>query len=137
MESRVKKMLAVACLLLVTSCAYLHPNTAVLPPILFQDEVLRPYITIGTIEVRRGIFGTVDLPSPLPTYLQPQDTNFAWAMTSLREEAAKMQADAVIFPEVSGSTDTFFFFVPHTEFIARGTAIRFRHQIPPTPTTLE
>ena len=137
MKSRISKLIIVIATLLGTSCAYLHPNPATLPPILSLDEVLRPYTTIGTIEVHRGIFGTVDLPSPVPSYLQPQDTNFAWAMTALREEAAKLQADAVILPEVSGSTDTFFFFVPHTRFIAKGVAIRFRQQIPASPATLE
>lgn len=137
MTSRIRQLIIAATLLIGTSCAYVHPNPASLPPILFHDEVIRPYIPLGTIEIHRGIFGTLDFPSPTPSYLQPNDTNFAWAITALREEAAKMQADAVIFPEVSSTTDTFFLFIPHTEFTARGTAVRFKQEVPSLPATLE
>ncbi|QXE89081.1 hypothetical protein KP001_11445 [Geomonas subterranea] len=86
------------------------------PPILTQEELLRPYQKVGTIEVHRVRYGARE-------DLTPADYN--WANDALRAEAAKIGADAVILPEVKVEMDTFIFF-PKSEMTARGTAIKFR-----------
>lgn len=86
------------------------------PPILTQDELLRPYQKVGKIEVRRVRWGDRE-------DLTPAD--YGWAKDALRAEAAKIGADAVILPEVKVEMDTYLFF-PKSEITARGTAIKFR-----------
>jgi len=86
------------------------------PPILTQDELLRPYKKVGTIEVHRVRYGEKE-------DLTPAD--YSWANDALRAEAAKIGADAVILPEVKVEMDTYIFF-PRSEMTARGTAIKFR-----------
>lgn len=86
------------------------------PPVLAQDELLRPYQKVGTIEVHRVRYGARE-------DLTPADYN--WANDALRAEAAKIGADAVILPEVKVEMETFIFF-PRSEMTARGTAIKFR-----------
>ncbi|GFO65411.1 hypothetical protein M1B72_16765 [Geomonas paludis] len=86
------------------------------PPVLAQDEVLRPYKKVGTIEVHRVRYGDKE-------DLTPAD--YSWANDALRAEAAKIGADAVILPEVKVEMDTYIFF-PKSEITARGTAIKFR-----------
>ncbi|MBU5614985.1 hypothetical protein [Geomonas azotofigens] len=86
------------------------------PPILTQEEILRPFQKVGTIEVHRVRYGAKE-------DLTPAD--YSWANDALRAEAAKIGADAVILPEVKVEMDTFIFF-PKSEMTARGTAIKFR-----------
>ncbi|MBJ6800468.1 hypothetical protein [Geomonas propionica] len=86
------------------------------PPILAQDELLRPFKKVGTIEVHRVRYGD-------KADLTPAD--YSWANDALRAEAAKIGADAVILPEVKIEMDTYIFF-PKSEITARGTAIKFR-----------
>ena len=86
------------------------------PPILAQDELLRPFKKVGNIEVHRVRYGDKE-------DLTPAD--YGWANDALRAEAAKIGADAVILPEVKVEMDTFIFF-PKSEITARGTAIKFR-----------
>lgn len=114
--------------LLFTACAALHPPAAALPPVLAQDEATKPFAKLGTIEVTRRVLGTVELPHQLAGRLQqPSDANYAWGLQALREEAAKLHADAVILPEITGETSQFYlFFIPYTNFRAKGIAIRFR-----------
>ena len=48
-----------------------------------------------------------------------------WGFAAIRLEAAKMGADAVILPEVTGHSVTFMV-LPSTEYRASGVAIRFK-----------
>jgi hypothetical protein len=48
-----------------------------------------------------------------------------WGYRTLREEASKMQADAIILPEVT-SRPTTYLIVPSNEYRATGVAIRFK-----------
>jgi hypothetical protein len=101
-------------------CAGVDSNTrndsSGLPPILTQDELVRPYIQLGRIQITREVFTTDAL---IKTDV------YDWGTTALRREAAKMGADAVIFPEVSGDKTTTGL-LPSTEFRATGVAIKFK-----------
>jgi hypothetical protein len=103
-------------MLLSSGCATTAHQTGDLPPILMQDELLRPYQKIGVIEVARE------------RYVFPDDlskADYSWGYQALRQEAAKMGADAVIFPEVKAELQTYIFF-PTSEMKAKGIAIKFR-----------
>ena len=86
------------------------------PPVLNQDELLRPFSKVGVIEVRRSRYGD-------RSDFSSEDYN--WAHDALRAEAAKINADAVIYPEVSVEVHRYLFF-PKSEMKAKGTAIKFR-----------
>lgn len=88
-----------------------------LPPILEQDELFRPYTKLGRIRITREVYGILD------SKIFPDIRE--WGYSAIREEADKMQADAVILPEVTGATTTYLF-VPSTEYIATGVAIKFK-----------
>jgi len=106
--------------LFIGGCALLTGNIPAgrdLPPILAQDELIRPYTTIGRIQVTREVYGIVD---PLMT---PEMRE--WGHAAIRAEAAKMGADAVILPEVTGRSITYLV-IPSTEYRATGVAIRFK-----------
>jgi uncharacterized protein YbjQ (UPF0145 family) len=77
---------------------------------------MRPYQKIGVIEVERERYGS-------PGDLTAADYN--WGYQALREKAAKMGADAVIFPEVKAELQTYILF-PTSEMKAKGVAIKFR-----------
>ncbi|HBA88723.1 MAG TPA: hypothetical protein DCZ75_12305 [Geobacter sp.] len=110
-------VLFLLCAILVNcGCATTPAVKADAPPILRQDELLRPYQKVGTIEVHRTRYGS-------RSDLSPADYN--WANDALRAEAAKIGADAVILPEVTVEMDTYIFF-PTSEMKAKGTAIKFR-----------
>ncbi len=106
--------------LLLAGCAGVDSNTrndsSGLPPILTQDELVRPYISLGRIQITREVFTTDAL---IKTDV------YDWGTAALRREAAKMGADAVIFPEVSGDKTTTGL-LPSTEFRATGVAIKFK-----------
>jgi hypothetical protein len=102
--------------LLSNGCAMLKFHSAELPPILTQDELLRPYQKLGVIEVQRERYGF------------PQDltkADYDWGYQSLREEGARIGADAVIFPEVKSELESYIVF-PSSEMRAKGIAIKFR-----------
>ena len=105
---------------LLAGCAGVDSNTrddsSDLPPILTQDEVVRPYIRLGRIKITREVFTTDAL---------IKSDVYDWGTAALRREAAKMGADAVIFPEVNGAHTTTGL-LPSTEFRATGVAIRFK-----------
>ncbi|WP_298436653.1 hypothetical protein [Geobacter sp.] len=106
-------------LLLTAACATVPPSATTereLPPILAQDEIFRPYVRIGTVEVSRERFGAVD---------DLRDEADDWANEALEAEAAKLGADAVILPEIRGERSSYLFF-PITEIKAKGVAIKFR-----------
>ena len=85
-------------------------------PILSQDELIRPYIKLGRIQVTREVYGT--------DYAVSSDIN-AWGLAAVRQEALKLGADAVMLPEVTGRTTTSGIF-PLTEYRATGFAIKFK-----------
>lgn len=119
--TRFKTLPALACLLLLVllTCSCSLFGTAKhqeLPPILTEDELLRPYVKLGRIQVTREVFGS--------DYMVTSDIK-EWGFSAIRAEAAKMGADAVILPEVSGHTSTFTV-LPATEYRASGVAIRFK-----------
>lgn len=103
-------------LLLITSCNTIPP-TRDLPPILAQDELIRTHVKLGRIQVSREVYGIVD-------YQLTPDIR-EWGFTAIREEAAKMGADAVILPEITGHTITYLV-IPTTEYRATGIAIKFK-----------
>lgn len=89
-------------------------------PILTMEEVSeRSYTKIGRINIRRTVHLNDYVISP---NLQE------WAVEALQQEATKLGADAIIFPEVSSrelsqiGIPSF----PATEYRASGTAIRFK-----------
>lgn len=109
--------LALFCTMLLSSgCATTGHHASDLPPILTQDELLRPYQKLGVILVQRERYGS-------PNDLTPAD--YSWGYEKLREEAAKIGADAVIFPEIKAELETYIFF-PSSEMTAKGIAIKFR-----------
>lgn len=111
--------LMAASALLTTACATLTPATApdpnTLPPILSQDEIIRPYTKLGTVEVSRKRLGHID---------DLKNEADEWAHDALGAEAARMGADAVIFPEVRAEKGKYILF-PSTSIKAKGVAIRF------------
>ena len=78
----------------------------------------RGYRTLGRIQVNRTVYFSDYAVSP---NLQE------WGLRALREEAMKLEADAVIFAEVTSKENTISGFpsFPATEYRARGVAIRF------------
>jgi hypothetical protein len=109
-------LLLVCAVLFAAGCATTATHKQELPPLLAQDELLRPYQKVGTIEVRRERYGS-------PLDITPDDYN--WAYQALREEAARIGADAVILPEVNVEEESYLFF-PISEMKAKGIAIKFR-----------
>lgn len=102
-------------MLLCSGCATTKPSPD-LPPLLAQDELVRPYNKMAAVRVTRERFGTAyDL----------KKEDYDWAYEALREEAAKIGADAVIFPEVKLEASSYFLF-PTSQVDARGVAIKFR-----------
>ena len=108
--------LLVCALLFTCGCATMSNHSEELPPLLAPDELLRPYQKAASIEVRRERYGS-------PEDLTPADYN--WAYQALREEAARIGADAVILPEVKVEQHIYLFF-PVSHMKAKGVAIKFR-----------
>lgn len=110
-------LFVVVALLLACGCAIVKVKvqTENLPPVLTQDELLRPYHKVGAIEVRRERYGS-------PYDLSPAD--YSWAHRALQEEAARIGADAVILPEIKVEVERYVFF-PTSELKAKGVAIKF------------
>ncbi len=102
--------------LLLAGCAGAGRYGRELPPIFTQEQLSRPYVKIGQVVVTRERYGA-------PEDLGPAD--YEWANQALRAEAAKIDADAIIFPEVKVQSSTYLFF-PSSEISAQATAIRFR-----------
>jgi hypothetical protein len=90
-----------------------------LPPILAQDELLKPFVKLGRIQIVREVYFT---DFGIDPNLQE------WGVKSLREEALKLGADALILPEVTSRQITIVLFpaFPATEYRATGTAIKFK-----------
>lgn len=111
--------LVAASALLTAACATLTPATLpdpnTLPPILAQDEIIRPYTKIGTVEVSRERLGHID---------DLKNEADEWAHDALGAEGAKLGADAIILPEVRAEKGKYLIF-PSTSIKAKGIAIRF------------
>ena len=89
-----------------------------LPPVMSMDELKQPYSKIGRIQVTRKVYFT--------DYAMPPQLH-EWATSALREEAGKLNADAVILPEVTSRQIDIVVFpsFPATEYRATGVAIKF------------
>lgn len=99
-----------------SGCATTGKKYTELPPILSQEELRRPYDKMGVITVQRERYGA---PGDLTS------SDYEWGYQALRQEAAKMGADAVIYPEIRGERESYILF-PSSEMTAKGTAIKFR-----------
>lgn len=107
------------CLLNGCSAVPVSKKSGELPPVLSQDELLRPYVTLGRIAIVREVYFSDYAIEP---NLQE------WGIQALRAEAEKMNADAVILPEVSSRAITIVLFpaFPASEYRATGVAIKFK-----------
>jgi hypothetical protein len=85
-------------------------------PILSQDELIRPYVKLGRIQVTREVYGS--------DYSLSPDIK-AWGYNAIRQEAEKLGADAITLAEVTGRTTTSGI-IPSTEYRATGFAIKFK-----------
>jgi ABC-type uncharacterized transport system auxiliary subunit len=85
-------------------------------PVLSQDELIRPYVKLGRIQVTRTMYAS--------DYSLTPDIR-AWGLSAVKQEGDKMGADAIMLYEVTGRTTTFGI-IPSTEYIATGFAIKFK-----------
>lgn len=118
---KIKGILLALLMLVTVGCAAIPYSTGSggnLPPVMSIDELKQPYTKIGRIQVTRTVYFSDYAPSP---NLQE------WAVQSLREEAGKLNADAVILPEVTSKQLDIVVFpsFPATEYRAAAFAIRF------------
>jgi hypothetical protein len=115
-------VLFVVMLIALSGCSVVPVFTMVgtdnLPPILTSDELTRSYRKIGRIHVTRTVYW-VD-------YAIPPNLH-EWGLDALRLEARKLDADAVILPEITSREAHVFIFpsFPATEYKATGVAIKF------------
>lgn len=107
---------AIVFLALLSGCATMKSGDRELPPLLAQDELLRPYVKLAVVEVNREQFGDM---------YELKTEDYAWVYQALREEAAKIDADAVILPEVKVEATSYILF-PSSDVHGRGIAIKFR-----------
>lgn len=93
-------------------------NSGNLPPVMSMEELNQPYTKIGRIQVTRKVY--------FSDYVAPPQLH-EWATQALREEAGKLNADAVILPEVTSKQLDIVVFpaFPATEYRATAVAIRF------------
>ncbi len=101
-------------------CSLFSASREGYPPILAQDELTRPYEKLGRIQVTREVYFNQGSSSA--------SAMRSWGLDALRTEAARMNADAVILPEVTGHTSPSVLpsVMPTTEYRATGIAIRFK-----------
>ena len=109
---------AMSCALFVAGCATTTTTKQPeqLPPLLAQDELLRPYSKMATLEVRRARWGHYEDVTP---------ADYSWAYEALRREAARIGADAVIIPEVRVESESYLSY-PISEMTAKGIGIKFQ-----------
>jgi uncharacterized protein YbjQ (UPF0145 family) len=118
----IEKMLFILLLFVsVAGCSALHPTGSGddLPVVLSQDELLRPHIQLGRIQITREVYW---MDHALRPNLQE------WGLRSLQEEAKRLGADALILPDISSRELAIFIFpgFPATEYRATGIAIKFK-----------
>ena len=114
----------IACFVLISlitlcigGCNVFRPFAEVeLPPLLSQDELIRPYDKLGRIQITREVYG-------IDYSLAPDIKE--WGSNAVRLEAGKMGADAVTLFEVDGRSIAYSLF-PSTEYRATGIAIKFK-----------
>jgi hypothetical protein len=112
----------VAVLFTLCGCAAVpvlnNTSTANLPPVMALEELRQPYHKVGRILVTRKVYAADYAVAP---------TLQEWGLDALRLEAYKMDADAVILPEISSKESNIFIFpvFPATEYRAAGVAIKF------------
>jgi len=114
-------VLLVAMLITLSGCAAgsaLNGGTANLPPVMTLHELNQPYSKVGRIHVTRTVYGVDRVVAP---------NLHEWGLDALRREALKLDADAVILPEISSKELNYFIFsaFPTTEYRATGVAIKF------------
>lgn len=115
-KKHINLILLAVCLaqcLLTSGCAY-HRGSQL--PLLSQEELIRPYIKLGRIQVTREVF--------LADYAMTPDIK-AWGVAAVQQEAEKLGADAVMLFEVTGRTTTHTV-LPSSEYRATGFAIKFK-----------
>jgi len=116
-NSLVCLVLIIMTALTAAGCSALKPAyVGEMPPLLSQDEVIRPYIKLGRVQVTRETYGS--------DYTMTPDIK-EWGSNAVRMEAGKMGADAVMFLEITGGT-TVYGILPSTEYRASGVAIKFK-----------
>jgi hypothetical protein len=121
-RGKFKQILALtAAFFIIAGCSLIpisESTTGNLPAILTLDELLRPYHTLGRIQVTRVVYFSEYTLTP---NLQE------WGIKALREEARKMGADALILPEVTSRQKSTILLPAFdaTEYRATGTAIKF------------
>jgi hypothetical protein len=112
-----KHLILLTVILLSSGCASTRqPYSNAVIPVLLQDELIRPYIKLGRIQVTRDVY--------VADYLVSPDIK-AWGLAAIRQEAEKMGADAIMLPEITGRTTTNSI-IPTTEYRATGFAIKFK-----------
>lgn len=115
-----RQLFVLVMLLSVGGCAAIPiaGNSGNLPPVLLTEELSQPYRKIGRILVTRKVYGSDYAISP---------NLHEWAILALREEAGKLNADAVILPEITSRQLDIVVFpsFPATEYRAAGVAIKF------------
>ncbi len=121
-RTQLRHLLTFLSILLILAGCSVFPVTipeSGLPPVLAQDELLRPYTKLGRIQVVREVYG-----SELWYEANLQE----WGLKVLRMEAQKMGADAVTLPEITSRAMTIVVFpsFPATEYKATGVAIKFK-----------
>ncbi|MDD5107864.1 MAG: hypothetical protein PHC49_19890 [Desulfuromonadaceae bacterium] len=116
-------LLLVSILFTLSGCAAVpvlnNTSTANLPPVMALEELRQqPYHKVGRILVTRKVYAADYAVAP---------TLQEWGLDALRLEAYKMDADAVILPEISSKESNIFIFpvFPATEYRAAGVAIKF------------
>ena len=117
----IKRALLILLLAVMVGCAAIPlpgGNSGNLPPVMAMDELKQPYSKIGRINVSRTVYFS---DYAIPTQLHE------WATQALREEAGKLNADAVILPEITSRQIDIVVFpaFPATEYRATGVAIKF------------
>ncbi len=118
---KIKGALLALLMLVMTGCAAIPTPGGTgsdLPPVLSLDAITQSYSKIGRILVTRKVYFTDYAVSP---------NLHEWATQTLRAEAGKLNADAVILPEITSRQLDIVSFpaFPATEYRAAGVAIKF------------
>jgi len=113
-------LVAILILLVISGCSALPmtDGSGHLPPVLTLEETSQQYTRLGRIIVTRTVYFTDYTVTP---------SLHEWALHALSTEAGKLEADAVILPEISSRELSIFIFpaFPATEYRAAGVAIKF------------
>ena len=108
-------LLSAGCSIIKSASPQNQPTSSV--PILSYEEVHRPYVQLGRIQVTREVYGIAD-------YEVMTDIR-KWGLNAVKVQAEKMGADAVLEAAVTGTVTTYLT-LPTTEYRATGMAIKFK-----------